>query len=1084
MANQTGGGQVQDQESHQADIEERRRARCIVQSERRKMRAGIVPTTSQPVNQFGCIIYGRSEARNEKFKANTFIVHFSIEQKVKEEPLGPHNAITDLILSVTEGMSANTWISSALLCPENGKHINFPFVRLGAFTNEIIMQAIAGAAQSDDILTACQRFKLSIVTVEDLEGRGSRIMSNIAVTERTTVIEAKNDKNRTLAPILHSMGLAHLGTTRDACLFFAAVVGRDFHKCAKTDSAEWLGSRRQIGKPFSRKVAELIRDVNMNFSQAAGNTAILEKLDEVLNQDNYKLIVYSGLTEASKCYGRPYQPGDENKKKIFLYLNTKKKHYSAILSVKAFFMKNYWCDHCERVLDNKWHSNCRGSVCGMCMSRCHIEEGPEDLVDVIPVPTACNDCGITFRNGKCYKNHGPGTCTSRRMCKLCSCFYDQKKLKGGAHVCNTAYCRKCKSYESIPHRCYIKKKAERKNQKLVDQNTIYFAADFETTQEEEITIGDKIMYKHNANLVHAAAFCSLCRDKEFTENDPPCIKCGPRERSIDNFDDEKVSVAKELLEHVNRVCSPRDLADGRKMPGQKGIILMHNARGFDSHLLLQMILNDPDYEVDLVILNGLMILIMNLVNKHTKIKIKVIDTLSFAPAALSALPKCFKIANVEKGHFSHQFNKKENYNYNSPNLPPLETFDADNMSADKRAALLAWYEEAQRELTENGGTYNFKNELRKYCANDCYILRRAMTSYRAMFLPFNVDPFQETFTLASLANTVLLRNFYEEDTIGVLPKTDSYRSDQSGEGRVFLCKVIEDRGLPDLQCSLNGCEAVILGAPVDGYDPATKTVFQFHGDFWHACRHCYKNLNSIKDPTLRAAMRLRRMQTEMRTKLLRQKGYIVEEIYECKWREQMAADPVTYNRLKSDPRVVMEPLRSRNAFFGGRTNAIKLFYEAKEGEILRLLDFKSLYPTCNKYFTYPVKHPNVYTSNFPSILDVDGLVCCRVLPPGRLFHPVLPEKIDGKLVFHLCTKCAHDKQDTYCTHTDAERSFVGSWVSYELQLAIKMGYVIEEIYEIWDFPETRQYNRETGEKGLFSDYVDVFLKMKQVCDKQ
>ena len=38
-----------------------------------------------------------------------------------------------------------------------------------------------------------------------------------------------------------------------------------------------------------------------------------------------------------------------------------------------------------------------------------------------------------------------------------------------------------------------------------------------------------------------------------------------------------------------------------------------------------------------------------------------------------------------------------------------------------------------------------------------------------------------------------------------------------------------------------GGERHILGAPVDGYHPETKTIFQFHGCFWHGCKQCCPN---------------------------------------------------------------------------------------------------------------------------------------------------------------------------------------------------------------------------------------------------
>ena len=37
----------------------------------------------------------------------------------------------------------------------------------------------------------------------------------------------------------------------------------------------------------------------------------------------------------------------------------------------------------------------------------------------------------------------------------------------------------------------------------------------------------------------------------------------------------------------------------------------------------------------------------------------------------------------------------------------------------------------------------------------------------------------------------------------------------------------------------HGGECIAAGAPVDGYHPATKTVFQFHGCYWHGCIQCF-----------------------------------------------------------------------------------------------------------------------------------------------------------------------------------------------------------------------------------------------------
>ena len=65
-----------------------------------------------------------------------------------------------------------------------------------------------------------------------------------------------------------------------------------------------------------------------------------------------------------------------------------------------------------------------------------------------------------------------------------------------------------------------------------------------------------------------------------------------------------------------------------------------------------------------------------------------------------------------------------------------------------------------------------------------------------------------------------------------------------------------------------------------------------------------------------------------------------------------------------DLQMCVEPLSPRDAFFGGRTNALKLHYESKEdeGEQIKYVDMTSLYPWVNKTHEYPVGHPTVITN--------------------------------------------------------------------------------------------------------------------------
>ena len=74
-----------------------------------------------------------------------------------------------------------------------------------------------------------------------------------------------------------------------------------------------------------------------------------------------------------------------------------------------------------------------------------------------------------------------------------------------------------------------------------------------------------------------------------------------------------------------------------------------------------------------------------------------------------------------------------------------------------------------------------------------------------------------------------------------------------------------------------------------------------------------------------------------------------------------------------------------------------------------------------------------------------------------------------KLLFPLCRMCS-DKKPKKCNHKDEERTFIGTWCSSEIEVALKKGYQKIKIYEVWNFEE------RTDE--LFKEYVRKFLKLK------
>lgn len=145
----------------------------------------------------------------------------------------------------------------------------------------------------------------------------------------------------------------------------------------------------------------------------------------------------------------------------------------------------------------------------------------------------------------------------------------------------------------------------------------------------------------------------------------------------------------------------------------------------------------------------------------------------------------------------------------------------------------------------------------------------------------------------------------------------------------------------------------------------------------------------------------------------------------------------------------VSPLDPREAFYVGRTGMAKCHYEAEEKEKLFYEDFTSLYPTINKYGTYPVGHPQIIVNvASQNIQDYFGIALVDVIAPEKLLHPVLPVKLNRKLMFPLCKKSVEDQLESQwyertnlCPHSDEQRTMTGTWCTPELQKTVEKGYL-------------------------------------------
>ena len=197
----------------------------------------------------------------------------------------------------------------------------------------------------------------------------------------------------------------------------------------------------------------------------------------------------------------------------------------------------------------------------------------------------------------------------------------------------------------------------------------------------------------------------------------------------------------------------------------------------------------------------------------------------------------------------------------------------------------------------------------------------------------------------------------------------------------------------------------ISASKVSGKSEKKVTIFDFYGCFWHGCKICYSNQRQqTKVPRTDQSMEELYTLTLKREQCICSLGFEHVSIWEHEFNKLLRENETAANFMKSlDLQTRLDP---RMAFLGARVNSMKLHYAVNDVKKIHYLDFCSLYPYVNKYARYPVKEPKILTGNFGDISQYFGMAKIKVLPPRGLYHPLLPQKINGKLLFPLFQKFA------------------------------------------------------------------------------
>ncbi|KAL3125722.1 hypothetical protein niasHT_002682 [Heterodera trifolii] len=653
------------------------------------------------------------------------------------------------------------------------------------------------------------------------------------------------------------------------------------------------------------------------------------------------------------------------------------------------------------------------------------------------------------------------------------------------------------------------------------QKTIrYCFFDAETSQDRPLQLRTQIAQKHVPLLIIAEVICERCIADGITiyggigqkANGCVCgMPSGPRGRlwcsppfcNAPNDDAEMPT---------NITYNPRRLffhcfEDATKNPVDQfldflistgprkshTICLSHNGGKYDMHLVLEA-LHHRNLPPKRICTTGLKIYSMSLKgNLQRQITFK--DTLNFFFCELDALPRTFNLPNeiaTAKPFFPYLFIRHQNLNVRLQGLPNVEFYQSDHMKTAKREQFLRWY-------ADEGAVAKFqlREQLIIYCANDVAILRESVLKFRQLIMEntMGLDPFVIASTGAGLALATFRRCFLSRNKLINTPEGGYLRGRRASAESARYIRMYELMNpgvhVQSAQWTVGEAHVEDSGYRLDGLHvrlpPLRNIAIEYMGCFYHGCPKCFPNDRQQTLAGGRSAEELYERTQRRLWELEHTHGFELHVVWGCEFKKSLRANPVL--RQMYNDAFVPRPLNPReDALRGGRTEPFTLQYICTDDEEIVLIDIVSLYPYVMKAFDFPVGNPRVLTrevllqpptfplpwrnancNTFRKLLFVCVLPPDPVLSPLRI--PLLPYRTnDGRLTFLLCARCADNRQQRSCAHTDHLRSWNAAYTHVELNKALELGYAVTDLFEVWHYEEW------DGE--MFRGYMNTFVGMK------
>ncbi|XP_026290327.2 uncharacterized protein LOC113215001 [Frankliniella occidentalis] len=793
----------------------------------------------------------------------------------------------------------------------------FSMRRVDQLNGQVVLDKLGRVLKSNQAFMANGQLKVSFIHVPTPKAGGHRT-SRVPNESMDQWLERMVDKSTIFSP----------DNTRDSmCLARSIFVAKSREGMAYT-------TFNRLKKPVSgvqlKGAKTLCASAHIGYDQACGLDDV-RRMQDIL--PDYRLCVFTDKHGKECVFKGPYSAGRKN-----LYLLLHKEHFSAILYPCQAFETHFQCEKCVVFYNHKDDHRCEGS-CWRCFAGVVHDDPTVPLV-------RCPDCRHQFSGDACLQHHKAvkmrnsdfTKCEVFRFCPTCEKSYNT--LKSGKHVCGFVYCKNCRENVKENHLCYMTSWQEKDKKKGWKYVTVFY--DIETTQCDPVD-GKEDTFEHRPNLLVSQAVCDNCAN--VPGNEHFCTVCNTRQQVFHNLDDPAAQVMGQFLDYLQSFG-----------PKAHVLLVAHNAKAFDAIFVLQELVArglSPD-----LTLQGAKILCMKVGNW------KFIDSLMFLPMPLSSMPKSFGLNELKKGYWPFLANKPEYYQYEGPMLD-RDLYCVSSMKSKAADDFNAWYD---TQVSSNY-LFNFRRELIEYCISDVTILRQSCQAFRKLFQDVaGFDPMQHCITLSSACMAAFRRNFLTANTIGLVPPGGYHgRGKQSHIALQWLDYESAKLG-HKIKTIHTDREVAVMGRLVDGYvelplpnGGVERRIYQFHGCYWHECPEHFPATSDSKESKYERTVRL--------TAMFRRNGYTVVEKWECQFKRELESDTEVKEYFRDNPTTRATPLNLRDGLAGGRTSALKWFYQAKPGEKIKLVDVICEYPNANLRAMYPTGHPVIHLEDDPQMPD-------------------------------------------------------------------------------------------------------------------